>query len=229
MSESGPLIVPVEVQAMVINNANMNFIRAAMNYAQLKNYASPSPAPFLNSAGSDFASKSVNQGVYLLWTLPKALRHGQQNASGSLDFPLVPNRWLVVRVYRPAVAAGTVPPAQTPATAAWVVQSDFIDKSLGTSAFLDPHATSITPTLIGKKVSITSSSSWIEPAGTAVPFLQSVSESNTSFAAYQPFNQNVFSIFDDLMNQNIAAGTISYFVLGWYAQSSADILSGWQA
>ena len=229
MSESGPLIVPVEVQAMVINNANMNFIRSGMNYAQLKNYASPSPAPFANSAGSDFASKTINQGVYLLWTLPKALRHGQQNASGSLDFPLVPNRWLVVRVFRPAVAAGTVPPAQTPATAAWVVQSDYLDKSLGSSAFVDPHATALTPTLIGRKVAITSSSSWVEPASTSAPFLQAVSESNTSFAAYQPFNQNVFSIFDDLVTQNIAAGTVSYFVLGWYAQTSADILSGWQA
>jgi len=83
--------------------------------------------------------------------------------------------------------------------------------------------------LIGRKVSITSASPWSEPTSTAADFLQAVSESNPAFAAYQPFNQNVFSIFDDLVTQKIGSGTISYFVLGWYSKSASDILSGWQA
>jgi hypothetical protein len=229
MSDSGPLIIPIDVQAMVVNNANMNFIRGAMNYGQLANYMSPSPAPFQNDAGNGFAADPANQGVYLMWTLPKALRHGQQNAAGSLDFPLVPNRWLIVRLYRPAVAPNTWPLAQTPAVAAWVVQSDFLNATIGTSSFLDPTATQPTPTLIGQRVSITSSAPWQEPTVTTPYFLRAVTESNPAFAAYQPFNQNVFSIFDDLATEQIGSGTISYFVLGWYSQSAADILSGWQA
>jgi hypothetical protein len=229
MNDSGPLIVPIEVQAMVVNNANMNFIRGAMHYDQLKNFMSPSPAPFQNDAGNDFASKAANQGVYLMWTLPRALRHGGQNARGSIDFHFVPNRWLIVRLYRPAVPPNTLPPAEKPAVAAWVVQSDFLDTSKGTSSFLDPTATAPTQTLIGRKVSITPAAPWQEPGNTTPYFLKAVAESNPAFAAYQPFNQNVFSIFDDLVTQNIGAGTISYFVFGWYSQSSADVLSGWKA
>jgi hypothetical protein len=229
MADSGPLIVPIEVQAMVVNNANMNFVRAGMNYRQLENFMSPSPAPFQNDAGSGFAANPANQGVYLMWTLPKALRHGQQNSTGGLDFPFVPNRWLVVRVYRPAVGPNVVPPAQTPAVAAWVVQSDFLDETRGTSTFLDPRTTQTTPTLIGRKVSISSTAPWQEPTNPTPYFLRAVTESNPAFAAYQPFNQNVFSIFDDLVTQQIDSGTISYFVLGWFSQGSADTLSGWQS
>ena len=228
MNDSGPLLVPVEVQAMVVNNANMNFIRGAMNYEQLKNFMSPSPAPFQNDAGNDFAGNPANQGIYLMWTLPKALRHGQQNDAGSLDFHFAPNRWLIVRIYRPAVPPNTLPPAQTPAIAAWVVQSDFLDKAKGTSTFLDPTATQPTPTLIGKKISITPAAPWQEPAQTTPYFLRAVTESNPAFTAYQPFNQNVFSIFDDLVTEKIGSGTISYFVLGWYSQNSADVLSDWK-
>lgn len=229
MSDSGPLIVPVEVQAMVINNANMNFIRGAMNYSQLASYQSPSPPAFQNDQGSGFAANPINQGVYLMWKLPQALRHGQQNGSGGLDFPLVPNRWMVVRVYRPPVAQGVAPPATTPSIVAWMVESDFLDPNLGTSAFLDPGITTLTPTLIGKKIAISSATPWQEPANPPPCFLRAVTESNPAFAAYQPFNENVFSIFDDLVTQQIGPGTLSYFVLGWYSQSTADILSGWQA
>lgn len=233
MSDSGPLIVPVEVQAMVVNNPNMNFMRGAMKYGQLANYMSPSPAPFQEDQ-VDFAGATTgegvfqNHGVYLMWTLPEALRHGRQNASGAIDFPLVPNRWMVVRVYRPAVAQGVAPTAATPAVAAWVIESDFLDPAKGTSAFLDPGAATRTPTFIGQRVAITSTSPWQEPANARPYFLRAVTESNPAFAAYQPFNQNVFSIFDNLVAEQIGAGTLSYFVLGWYSQSPADILSGWQ-
>jgi hypothetical protein len=225
MNDSGPLIAPIEVQAMVVNNANMNFVRSAMNYRQLANFMGPGPAPFQNDAGNGFAGGAANQGVYLMWTLPKAMRHGQQNAAGSLDFPLVPNRWLVVRLYRPAVAA---PSPQAPAVAAWVIQSDFLDSTKGTSSFLDPRTAQSTPTLIGQKVPITSAAPWQEPSGATAYFLRAVTESNPAFAAYQPFNQNVFSLFDDLVTQGIGSGRVSYFVLGWYSQSAADILFGWQ-
>jgi len=228
MNDSGPLIVPVEVRAMVVNNANMNFIRGVMNYDQLRNFMSPSPPPFQNDAGNGFAGNPANQGVYLMWTLPEAMRHGQQNATGSVDFQLVPNRWLVIRLHRPTVAPNTLPAAEAPEVAAVVVQSDFLDATNGTSSFLDHTATQLTPTRIGKKISITSNAPWQEPAQAAPSFLKAVTESNPAFAAYQPFNQNVFSIFDDLVSQGIKSGTMSYFVLGWYSQSSADVLSGWQ-
>lgn len=223
MSDPGPLVVPVQVQAMVLNNASVNFIRARMNYTSLAEYHSPSPAPFQQD-DNNFAGSATNHGVYLMWTLPQALRHGTEQPDGTFDFPLVPNRWLVVRLYRAAGAA----PTDTPAAQAWVVVSDALGASDGVP-YLDPRQATPTQVLLGHRQSISASAPWQEPGSAAAYFLRAVAESNPAFAAYQPFNQNVFSLFDDLSTQNVAAGTLSYFVLGWYSEPQADILAGWVA
>ena len=91
------IVVPMELQAMVVNGRPRNFQRWQMNYKALKIFNSPEPKPFKNDS-DDFSIKEENQGVYLMWTLPKALRHGYQRTVGEdTKFPLVPNRWLVVR------------------------------------------------------------------------------------------------------------------------------------
>jgi hypothetical protein len=60
-------------------------------------------------------------GVHLHWALPDGLCHGESPAPGSEPvFPLIPNRWLVVRLQRPV---GSAP---APACRAWVVESDSI-------------------------------------------------------------------------------------------------------
>lgn len=224
MNSPDPLLVPVAVKAMVLNNTAVNFIRAQMNYNNLANCQSPSPAPF-QSDQPDFASDTRNHGVYLMWTLPSALRHGTQGADGVLSFPFVPNRWLVVRVYRPD--GGGPAPAVTPQVAAWVVQSDALNSGAG-STYADPTQSTLAQAQLGAKVPITPASPWQEPIAPTAYFLKAVAESNPAFAAYQPFNQNVFSIHDDLVTQAIGAGTLSYFVQGWYSDPAADVLTGWQ-
>jgi hypothetical protein len=229
MNDPGPLLVPIDAKAMVLNNTSVNFIRGSMNYRNLQGqnvspplFQSPSPTPFQEDQ-VNFATHLENHGVYLMWTLPKALRHATQ-ANGSLSFPLVPNRWLVVRLYRPAGGDQTA----APQVASWIVQSDYLGSS-GASSYVDPTKTQLTPTLLGQKVPITPASPWQEPGGTTAYFLRAVAESNPAFAAYQPFNENVFSIHDDLWTQNVAAGELSYFVQGWYSDPTADVLGQWQA
>jgi len=209
MSDPGPLLVPVETQAMVLNT-DATLIRGHMHYDNLASCRSPSPAPFQQD---DVA----NHGVYLRWTLPKALRHGQQKPDGTLDFLFVPNRWLVVRIYRPAGSA-----VDQPQVAAWVVQSDFLNSDDG-SYYIDPTKATLTQTMLGRKVLITADIPWHEPAATSAYFLKAVAESNPAFAAYQPFHQNVFSIHDDL--KNVGAGTLSYFVQGWVSDSKAEVFA----
>jgi hypothetical protein len=222
MSNVTPLLVPVDVQAMVLNNTSVNFIRAQMNYGNLANCASPCPAPFQEDQ-VDFATHLDNHGVYLRWTLPKALRHATQVADGGLEFPWVPNRWLVVRLYRPLAAA----PGASPQAAAWVVQSDFLHATAGAN-YVDPTQGTLSQIQIGQMVELSATAPWQEPVA-APYFLRAVSESNPAFAAYQPFNSNVFSIHDALQSNDIGAGTLSYFVQGWYSDPNADILSGWPA
>ena len=223
MSDSGPLLVPIEVQAMVLNNPAVNFVRAQVNYNNLLSCRSPLPEPFKQDE-VDFARHiEKNHGVYLRWTLPAALRHGVQNAAGKLEFPLVPNRWLVVRIFRPATKA-LPPPATMPQVAAWIVQSDFLNSPDG-SSYLDPTQSAPKQTQLGRKVPIAAATPWQEPTATTAYFLRAVADGNPAFSAYQPFNQNVFSIHDDLKKQAIGDGTVSYFVQGWYSDPKADVLA----
>lgn len=210
---------------MVLNNTSVNFIRAQMNYGNLANCQSPSPAPFQEDQ-VNIATNLDNHGIYLRWSLPQALRHADQAPDGTLTFPFVPNRWLVVRVYRPATTASP-PPAVAPQVAAWVVQSDFLNSASG-SDYIDPTKTTLTQVQMGQMVAIGATTPWQEPASPPPYFLTAVAESNPAFAAYQPFNQNVFSIHDALYTNGVGAGTFSYFVHGWYSAPGADILAHWQ-
>jgi hypothetical protein len=219
MSDQGPVIVPVEVSAFVLNSPAMNVLRAGMNYDALNTLQDPAPGAFANAEGN-FSADPANQGVYVLWTLPKGLRRQQDG-----EFPPVPNRWLVVRSYCPQATPGAAP-----VVTSWVVQSDFMDPQNGSSAYIDPTVTSqITPTLIGRRVAITGSTPWQEPVQPPAFVLRAVAEANPAFAAFQAFNQNVFSIFDDLQTLGVAAGTLSYYVVGWYSVDSNDVLANWVA
>src|SRR5205085_1429403 len=104
-----------------------------MNYTNLTAYQNPSPAPFQQD-DDDYAGDSTNHGIYLMWTLPEALRHGTQQADGTLDFPFVPNRWLVVRLFRPRGGAAVA----TPQAQSWVIESDTRGAADGTPYF-DPN------------------------------------------------------------------------------------------
>ena len=194
----------------------MNFLHAGMHYTAVAECETPAPGAFANDWGN-FAEPQ-HQGIYVMWTLPKALR---RRPSESSDFPFVPNRWLVVRLLTPETT-----PDGPPEVTAWVVESDGIDAVNGASAYVDPTVTStLTPTMIGLRRQITPASPWQEPSTTPPYFLRAVAEANPAFAASQPFNENVFSVFDDLQNQGVPASTVSYYVVGWYSDPAADILA----
>lgn len=225
MADSTTLLVPVSIKALVVNDAvrkGQNFQRWSMNYGNLNDFTSPEPQPFSGNA-NDFSSNPDNNGVYLHWTLPDALRHGvetggaraQQPASaGVIDFPLVPNRWLVVR-YSGALTARKAD--------AWIIQSDFLDPNEGTSPFVNPFAETPQATSIGKKINL-ATQKWAEPGGEM--FLTAIGPGDVTFASYQPYVENVFSIHDTL--EGVAdTDTLSYLLAGWYSDPSKDILAGW--
>lgn len=226
MVDSATLLVPVVIKALVVNDQvrkGENFQRWSMNYTNVSTYTSPEPQPFSGNA-NDFPANPANNGVYLLWRLPDALRHGHQAPStqedaagnvvsvGIVDFPLVPNRWLVVR-YSGAVAKRQV--------AAWVVESDFLNPNEGTSPFMNPFADTPMPTSIGRRIDITTQP-WTEPGGQL--FLTAIGAGDATFASYQPYGENVFSIHDDLAGV-ADTDTLSYMVVGWYSDPAKDVIA----
>ncbi|GAA2143737.1 hypothetical protein [Actinomadura napierensis] len=216
MAPISPLLVPVQVQALVVNPRvrAQGFQRWSMDYTNLAAYVSPEPPPF-SGGDPDWASDPLDDGVHLHWTLPVGLRHGvHQSATGTTTFHLVPNRWLVVRMAGPV----DTPDART--ATSWVVESDHLGPD-GTVPYLDPAATTPTPTLIGRALPL---ERWAE-TGTRPAFLTAVAPGDVAFAAYQPHVMNVFSLHDPVTEVR-EGEVLSYLVAGWYSQPSADILAG---
>ncbi len=93
--DSSSLLVPVHLEAWVVDTWTRNaveFVRYTANYDNLNTLTSPMPPPFVTS------SETVDDGIHLHWALPDALTHGRHNPKGpGLEFPTVPNRWLVAR------------------------------------------------------------------------------------------------------------------------------------
>ncbi|MFF4407835.1 hypothetical protein [Streptomyces sp. NPDC001404] len=238
------LIVPVNVDALVVNQElrqrdGQGFRRWRPNFNLLRHSLSPEVAPFTNEdqwnatqeGGTDDAYKQYD-GVYVRWELPDSLRQGAARAAGGrTEFPLVPNRWLVVRQV----------PDHPELTAGWVVESDYLDPEHGTSRFLHPvrpeagdpantpYRSTIITTRIGKKQSINGSSTWNEPTDAARKelFLTAVGPGIMTFHVYQPYHEDVFSLHDDLKDdkgQDIAAATVNYQVVGWYSDPAQEEL-----
>ncbi|WP_280316225.1 hypothetical protein [Nocardia abscessus] len=209
------LVVPVQVAAFAVNaqtrDTDGTYVmqRWNANFVPLVNdNAAPEPQPF--SGTEPWGGVESRIGVYLHWQLPEALCRGHQDAdSGEIgDFPLVPNRWLVIRRSNQGVRS-------------WIVHSDFLDRRDGTVSYLDPHADTATATKIGRAVELTSATGWSEPGG--APFLTALGPGLLTFSVYQPYNTNVFSLHDRLDDID-GDDRLSYHVVGWYSEPASDIL-----
>lgn len=219
MTEPVPLLVPVQVDALVVNDQvrlGENFQRWQANYALTRLRLSPEPPPFSN-IDTDFALTPGRGGVYLQWQLPQPLTSGHQNEpDAEITFPLVPNRWLVVRTHGE-------PGGAQQQQSAWIVESDHLDPVTGSS----PYATRDgSLTRIGRRIDL-SSGAWTEPGPPEGGlFLTTVGPGVPTFAVYQPYNTNVFSIHDTMDGlDRDRAWTVSYLVVGWYSDPDADPLT----
>lgn len=234
------LLVPIDLEVMLVNGgmkASNAFRLWNYTYASLGDgfFSSPEPAGFDNSI------PDLGIGAHLHWTLPRSLRSSRQGTS--TGYPLVPNRWLVVRIARSGASAN--------AQRAWVIESDCPNETGAASGFLvgqstvdawanspEPKRRNATPQAIstGVNASLTADTKtytidighafaqaeWAELAEPGNLFLTAIAPGNLEFSAYVHFNQNVFSFYDDLGDAP-ASATLSYFVAGWYSDPTCDI------
>jgi len=214
-----PLVVPVDVHAMVVPpSLNQRYRRWTMTYQSFSDFRSPESKAFDRPG-------EVKSGVSVMWTLPQALRHGRENEqTGEIEFPLVPNRWMIVRW------SGLSTERKA---AAWLIESDYFRKKrsdmAGTSEFIDPRPSDTPKRIrIGRKHVLAQGSQWREPEdATEEPFLRALGPGNLMFSAYQPHNENVFSLHDDLSDLTEPDEALSYVVFGWYSKPKKDPLADW--
>lgn len=235
MSNPNPLIVPMTVEALVVNdifrtNGN-SFVRNQMLYGAMSSCNSGQPG--ISNNDTQFTLHSTSpvlpsktpagdyyNGVYLKWRLPESFTNGvQDNVTGITEYPLVPNRWLVVRYSGPLT--------QRVATA-WIVESDHVypnnqvpqptNASMAATAYVKANANG-TPTqqYIGQNIQL---GSWTESGNDLQ--LTAMAPGNPAFGVFQPQNNNVFS-FIDCLNSS-PTETLSYMVTGWFSNPASDPL-----
>ena len=233
------LIVPVEVHALEVNEKVRevgSFYRVqpassrmlAVNDVDVRGSAEEEPFDGANDLTEE------DDGVFVQWQSARSTP-----PTGVVDpvddqtrYPLVPNRWLVVRY---AEIPGRSPPKpkgsdRATATGSHSKDPDLWDGREGAlNEFLDPHADAPEVDWIGRRYDL-DDGPWNEQEiqGTEL-FLTAVGAGLPLFAAYEPYQESIFSLHDDLKDL-ISQGsyppdaTLSYLVVGWYSDSAEDIL-----
>jgi hypothetical protein len=178
-------------------------------------------------ACSDKVSDLYDQsGVYLHWALPDGLTHGTTADDGSEpEFPLIPNRWLIVRFWD---QAGPNPELDLKFKA-WIMESDTITDD--TDAVVWPNLRSQNPdpkneadyyVYVGRQFKL---DAW--PGETAAPGVDitAVGYGETAFAAYYPACRGILGFHDNDLAGLPDDMTLTYFVAGWYSDPSKDPLA----
>ncbi|MEU1722730.1 IPT/TIG domain-containing protein [Nonomuraea sp. NPDC005692] len=236
MSDAVPLLVPLTVEALVVNDdvrldrdptSRKAFMRTQMQYGALQECVSGQPVIgdndlYFTRTGlteSGVPTTDFYDGVYLKWRMPDALTRGAHDpVTGVTTYPPVPNRWLVVRMNG----------AETDRQArAWIIESDFVWKTpppsgtvAGLASFYVGEQQNLPEAIrIGRNVEL---GTWTESGDSL--HLTAVAPGNPAFAFYQPHNNNVFSFVDVLADG--PDDTLSYQVLGWFSDAGDDPLAG---
>ncbi|WP_338523779.1 hypothetical protein NUH87_29380 [Pseudomonas batumici] len=238
MSDTG-LIVPIDVTALVIGKPDAaavnGFAAVATDFALIPTSKAVGPylaqellpRPFDSVNGLD----AMQPGIHLHWALPDSLARGATDGSGKVGFHQAPNLWLVTRIAGGNANGSTV---QT----AWVIESDQLqqsqDQTLPQNAY--SRAVPVTPDVTGVQQPYLFQGRVYRQADWAGRKATTYASSNTtvgygtpSYAAAYPHCSNVFSFWDPLDDDDAKAFTaetpLSYSVVGWYADSSADPLA----
>ena len=180
---------------------------------------------------------NLKAGIHLHWSLPDALTRGVNTATAGLKFPVVPNRWLIMR-------SGGSKSDKT-----WVVESDYLHpcdvENSPTVNYVRDSVNILYPPkeqytqpfrFMGRTLTLENWRSRATGAEyvdrlTAIGGLAPGEEVKTldnekgAFAAFYPNCRSVFGFHDpELTSPNPPSG-LQYEVIGWYSNSQQDYLS----
>ena len=162
-------------------------------------------------------TKPLERGIHLHWALPSALtcsRHYRRDNRDVHEQPFIPNRWLVVRMWRSKEN-------QDISSKAWVIESDFLsDKSQPDSTAFLIQSPSLEVKFAGHKTPL---ETWKEKATKYRFDLKSSGWGDPSFSSYYPACRGVLGFHDDLLEVK-NGDLLTYLVLGWYSEPEKDPL-----
>ena len=224
------LVVPVDVVALCIGEVDEQEATNGFAGATAVYSAQEADGAALGSnvtrEFSDPPWEQMKKGIHLHWALPDALtRAGTE--SGSLEFPAVPNRWLVTRF----VFEGA-----TPTLSSWLIESDALQE--------EQTSEQMAVTVPVKKVEFPQGYAYLgritpldeewtlgamEPVALlrehAETELTAVTNGEVGFAAYYPSAGGALGFFDAMEDLSPPAedpAQVMYAVVGWYDLEQND-------
>lgn len=225
------LLVPIHLDALYLNEKE-SVVEEMTDYSKLpywdedgqQNYG-PYISDTVLSPPFEALNLSLEKGIHLHWALPDGLTRGKVAEDSSIQFPLVPNRWLIMR------RGGDLPEKQ------WVVESDYLyadgaEPEEDTINILhDPTGGDGRPfRYLGRKQELSQwptggNAEYVEALSVMGPHarLTSLDNEKATFAAFYPNCRSVFGFHDDL-KESPSEG-LQYDVIGWYSTPDKDYLS----
>lgn len=184
-------------------------------YGATRKYQGKEADQLVLDANSRALPKPADRGVYLHWVLPSGLRHAYK--PGSLDFPALPDQWLIVRFCRRGA---------TLQTRAWFVDSGLVvDSDDDPANLLLEGGDEYEARRVGKVVPLDEfAPAEFEGQHSTITAIGNPQTGSPTFTAFLAENRNVLSWHDTLNDLREPANTgkvpqdtsISYSLLGWY-------------
>jgi hypothetical protein len=196
VSRSPRVMVPIHLDALAVRTAGGQWAECGMTVPEVgssgNTRSSLLPQPFQN------LSNGRDTGVYLHWALPDGLTAGTAGSDTSApDFPVIPNRWLVLRVSTSA----NNPARRT--VVGWVLRAgDQNPVAIAIDSFTEDGTDQGTP---GKPPT-------------------AFGHGDVAWAAYFDNVVNRLAFFDPLTDTPAPQGPLAYLVCGWYTDPAYDPL-----
>ncbi len=184
------LLVPVHLDVLMVRSeGGASWAETALSGDGLQ-----PPPPFTAR------SAPRGKGAYLLWAPPDALARGRKphdNEEGPIEFPPLPERWLVLRISpsRAYSARRTV--------RGWVLKAD---EEGAVPVPLEQYVDAIDP----------------QDGAASGPAVTALGPGQLDWIGYFDNVQNRFGFHDPLAD--VASGPIAYLVCGWYRDADRDPL-----
>lgn len=229
------LLVPVYLDALYLPTKT-DVLGEMTDYSQLPYYKGTE----LQKRGKAYISETVlippltqpklslKAGIHLHWSLPDALTNGiARDGEQGITFPLVPNRWLIIR------RGGNLVEKK------WVVESDYLYPEGATpedtiNILYYPATNEYQPyRFLGRKLELgawrsgTANAQYIKELSAIGPFatVDNLDNEKVAFAGFYPNCRSVFGFHDgDFTTNTTPPKDLRYDVIGWYSDGKNDYL-----
>ena len=223
------LFTPVHIDALFLTK-NKQVVAAKYDFTKLpyqssstkKNYDILNLSEHIAEKEFEGQNLTLKPGVHLHWSLPDALTQGRYDKKNDIiDYPAVPNRWLVTRKKRGLKEKK------------WIIESDYqhpegepnVYGSIAYPIDLQKEGHAKQPfRYFGRKIPI---ERWREDKIASKDFatkLTAVGYGDPTFSAFYPNCHSVFGFHDASIDKTDQLNNLEYDLLGWYSDIQDDPL-----